>query len=78
MSVVMRILTVKEALFLGDDEKEVSGVYVYLLPKDGSGTSQRRFLSDRLLSEMDYRPAAGDDVYVFENAAGRIVELMKV
>jgi len=73
-----KIVRVSEASFLGDDDNEVHGKYIYVVPVDGAGSSRRIFLtSDRLLN-MEYVPKAFDEVYVFENSMGRVVDIIKV
>ena len=76
----MKIIKVTESSFAGDDGKEIEGVYVYLVPADAkSGTQPERiFLNKERLAGMDYTPKFGDVVYLFRNAYGRVIDILKV
>ena len=49
---VMKVIKIKEAKFVGDDGKEITGQYIYVTPFDG-GATRRVFLSDARLPGND-------------------------
>lgn len=73
----VKIVRVREASFVGDDGKEISGRYIYVVPEDGGSAPRRLFLSDNRLLDIEYVPAMGDVVYLFEGRMGAIVDILK-
>ena len=74
---VMSVIKIKEAKFVGDDGKEISGQYIYVAPFDGSAAPRRVFLSDARLLDIDHLPQVGDRVYLVESAMGRVVDILE-
>lgn len=66
----MKITKICDAPFVGDDGKKITDTYVYLVSADGSFGTERVFLSDEKLSNMEYTPKFGDTVYLFQNVYG--------
>ena len=75
----MKILKVCPSSFVGDDGKDIQGVYVYLVPSGNTGEAQpeRIFLSEDKLAGMAYEPKFGDTVYLFRNSYGRVIDMLK-
>lgn len=73
----MKIIKVAPAEFEGEDGSLVKGKYVYLVPVDHSGQSERVFLSDTRLEGMEYSPKSGDTVYIFKNGYGRVMDMVR-
>lgn len=74
-----KIFRIVAAAFVGNDDKEVDGQYVYLIPaKDGGDIPPERvFLSEDRLAQMGYKPTEGDTVYVFRNGFGKVMDMLK-
>lgn len=76
-----KIIAVEDSSFIGDDGKEVTGIHVFLVPvieRDSDTRKPRRiFLSDAKLGYMSYKPATGDEVYLFEGDGDKIVSIRK-
>lgn len=78
-----KIFRVEDGSFVGSDNQDVNGVYIYLVPVlayEGGDCRQpkRIFLREDVVENMGYTPTAGDEVYLFENGNGRIVSILKV
>lgn len=74
---VMSVVKIKEAKFVGDDGKEISGQYIYVAPFDGSADARRVFLSDARLLDIDFLPKEGDRVFLVESTMGRVVDILE-
>ena len=74
---VMNVIKIKEAEFVGDDGKKVTGQYIYVSPFDGSAAPRRVFLSDARILDIDFMPQVGDRVYLVESAMGRVVDILE-
>lgn len=77
-----KIFRVEDGSFVGDDNRDVNGVYIYLVPvlaAEGGDNRQpmRIFLREDVVGEMGYTPTAGDEVYLFKNNNGRVVSILK-
>jgi len=73
----LKVIKIKEAKFVGDDGKEVTGQYIYVQPFDGSAAPRRVFLSDARLLDVDFVPQVGDGVYLVESTMGRVVDILE-
>ena len=73
----VKVIKVKQADFEGDDGKQVTGQYVYVVPVEGNDEPRRLFLSDARLLDLDHVPVVGDEVYLFASSMGRIVDIVK-
>lgn len=75
----VKIVKVCPASFVGDDCKEIEGIYIYVVPSGNQANAQpeRIFLSDDKLAGMAYEPKYGDTVYLFRNAYGRVIDILK-
>lgn len=74
---VMSVMKIKQAEFVGDDGKKISGQYIYVVPFDGSAGPRRVFLSDARLLDIDFLPKEGDRVYLVESSMGRVVDILE-
>ena len=74
---VMSVIKIKEAKFVGDDGKEISGQYIYVTPCDGSAATRRVFLSDARLLDIDFMPQVGARVFLVESTMGRVVDILE-
>ena len=74
---VMNVIKIKEAEFVGDDGKKITGQYIYVAPFDGSAAPRRVFLSDARILDIDFLPKVGDRVYLVESGMGRVVDILE-
>lgn len=73
----MKIIRLADAAFVGDDGKDVNGMYVYLVPTGSVGEPERVFLSEKKMCDIAYSPQVGDVVYVFRGRGGSVVDMIK-
>lgn len=71
----MKVVGIKSSSFEGSDGKEVRGTNFYFTyplagKGDGEGTD-RVYLTEKRLSELDFSPAIGDEVEVEYNRYGK-------
>lgn len=72
------VMAVREHGFIGDDNKEVKGTYIYLkVTQEGGRVDTRRvFVGEDRLAEFAYIPKAGDKVLVFASN-GKVIDMLK-
>ena len=73
----MKIIRLADAAFVGEDGKEVHGMYVYLVPTGTGGEPELVFLSENKMCDISYTPQVGDTVFVFRGRGGRVVDMIK-
>lgn len=75
---VSLVKAVREHSFIGDDDKEVKGMYFYLqvIQADGRQDNRRVFVGEDRLADFAYIPKTGDRVLVYANN-GKIVDMLK-
>ena len=76
---VTEVMAVREHAFVGDDDKEVKGTFIYLkiTQDDGRVDTRRVFIGEDRLVDFAYIPKAGDKVLVFASN-GKVVDMLKV
>ena len=74
-----KVIKVAPYKFTGDDGKEMSGLFIYLVPADpsSSGRPERIFMGDKRLENIGCKPMKGDTVYVFRDNNGKVVDIVK-
>lgn len=74
-----KIVKVAPYKFTGDDGKEMSGMFIYLVPADSSsfGKPERIFMASQRLENIGYKPMKGDTVYVFRNDDNKVIDIVK-
>lgn len=72
------VVAVREHQFIGDDDKEVKGMYIYLKITQGDGRvdTRRVFVGEDRLADFAYIPKAGDKVLVFASN-GKVIDMLK-
>lgn len=72
------VVAVREHQFVGDDDKEVKGMYIYLkVNQEGGRVDTRRvFVGEDRLADFAYIPKGGDKVLVFASN-GKVVDMLK-
>lgn len=70
------VVKIAPAHFTGTDGKPVNGTYFYLRDMFG-GNVRRIFLTADAVLRLSHCPEVGDSVYLVENAAGKIVDMIE-
>lgn len=75
------IVGYRDVSFTDDSGKQVNGrSYYYIATADGvvGVTAGKMFVSANSLKDMKYKPAVGDEVYVFYNRYGKPYRFQKI
>lgn len=72
------VMAVREHQFVGDDNKEVKGMFIYLkVDQEGGRVDTRRvFVGEDRLADFAYIPKGGERVLVF-SSSGKVVDMLK-
>ena len=75
---VTEVMAVREHSFVGDENKEVKGMFFYLkiTQSEGRVDTRRVFVAEDRLADFAYIPKVGDRVLIFASN-GKVVDMLK-
>lgn len=71
-----RVIRVSDASFVGQDGRQVTGIYVYVVAQDSAAPPRRFFFTAQRRASLVHDPQVGDEVYLIQNDMGRVVDIL--